>query len=589
METDDGDWKWIKTVGEVIERDEDSEPKRAVGLHIDIDDSKTKERHLKESNECLQCVKDASKEMISAGSQQEVGNILTEAGRDIFADAAFYVWEDGVLRSGKKEISKHDGARWEAFTQGDTILTEPNGNTFCYSDRDHGLADGVSMEGTFRLDIPVGGKGVFSVFFSEFPGSMCEFAAFLVTSAETALEKVEKENHLQETADKLANRNKELRRVTEIDEIIRGIIKKVIEADSLKSIKEAVCDQILEVDGWEYAWFVETGKNGPEPSCCCGNGNLCEGLQGALDDSPISESLEDGEVRIIDDIAKADICEWRQIVLNNGYLSVATVPIRYGSRSFGVLEVYSSETGAFRGEYSNALIDAAEITSCGFNLAEKVNSILSGEYNRITLSIDIDEVNCFFSELVDRFGEESSISAVIPGPDGTVVQFKTNIPWSELHEVADKMGVEVTETLNGYSATVPEMSVIDKAIEFGGRVLRYAPSDGDVHVDINIPQATDTREFVNAVSKEYNGAELVAQKTDETAVYSTPSMDELTERQETVLRLAYENGFFKTPREKTGEEIAELMGITATTFHQHLRAAEKQIVDSMFSQRGSGE
>jgi len=51
-----------------------------------------------------------------------------------------------------------------------------------------------------------------------------------------------------------------------------------------------------------------------------------------------------------------------------------------------------------------------------------------------------------------------------------------------------------------------------------------------------------------------------------------------------VLRLAYESGFFKTPREKTGQDLAESLGITATTFHQHLRSAERKIVDSILDE-----
>jgi PAS domain S-box-containing protein len=45
METADGDWKWIRDVGKVVEY-EDGEPVRAVGLHIDIDERKEREQQL---------------------------------------------------------------------------------------------------------------------------------------------------------------------------------------------------------------------------------------------------------------------------------------------------------------------------------------------------------------------------------------------------------------------------------------------------------------------------------------------------------------------------------------------------------------
>jgi PAS domain S-box-containing protein len=48
LRTADGDWKWIRDVGRVIERDEAGDPVRAVGIHIDVDDRKTAERELRQ-------------------------------------------------------------------------------------------------------------------------------------------------------------------------------------------------------------------------------------------------------------------------------------------------------------------------------------------------------------------------------------------------------------------------------------------------------------------------------------------------------------------------------------------------------------
>ncbi|WP_259518021.1 PAS domain-containing sensor histidine kinase [Halanaeroarchaeum sp. HSR-CO] len=43
LETKSGDWKWVRTIGKVVERDETGEPVRAVGIHQDIDDRKRTE------------------------------------------------------------------------------------------------------------------------------------------------------------------------------------------------------------------------------------------------------------------------------------------------------------------------------------------------------------------------------------------------------------------------------------------------------------------------------------------------------------------------------------------------------------------
>ncbi|MFB6228983.1 MAG: PAS domain-containing protein [Halobacteriales archaeon] len=54
LQTADGDWKWIRTIGRVVEREEDGEPVRAVGIHLDIDERKTYEQTIKGQRDSLE-------------------------------------------------------------------------------------------------------------------------------------------------------------------------------------------------------------------------------------------------------------------------------------------------------------------------------------------------------------------------------------------------------------------------------------------------------------------------------------------------------------------------------------------------------
>ena len=51
MQTKDGDWKWIRDVGKVVERDSEGNPSRAVGIHLDITDQKHSELALEEERD----------------------------------------------------------------------------------------------------------------------------------------------------------------------------------------------------------------------------------------------------------------------------------------------------------------------------------------------------------------------------------------------------------------------------------------------------------------------------------------------------------------------------------------------------------
>ena len=54
MRTADGAWKWIRDIGRVVERDEAGDPVRAVGIHLDIDERKQRERALEQEKQRLE-------------------------------------------------------------------------------------------------------------------------------------------------------------------------------------------------------------------------------------------------------------------------------------------------------------------------------------------------------------------------------------------------------------------------------------------------------------------------------------------------------------------------------------------------------
>lgn len=57
----------------------------------------------------------------------------------------------------------------------------------------------------------------------------------------------------------------------------------------------------------------------------------------------------------------------------------------------------------------------------------------------------------------------------------------------------------------------------------------------------------------------------------------------LTERQRAAVEAAYEAGFYESPRQRTGEDVAETLGVSGATFHQHLREAHRKIVGRFLS------
>jgi predicted DNA binding protein len=57
----------------------------------------------------------------------------------------------------------------------------------------------------------------------------------------------------------------------------------------------------------------------------------------------------------------------------------------------------------------------------------------------------------------------------------------------------------------------------------------------------------------------------------------------LTEKQLAALRAAHAGGYYDWPRRgSSAQELADALGVASATYHQHLRAAERKLVDAFF-------
>jgi predicted DNA binding protein len=60
----------------------------------------------------------------------------------------------------------------------------------------------------------------------------------------------------------------------------------------------------------------------------------------------------------------------------------------------------------------------------------------------------------------------------------------------------------------------------------------------------------------------------------------------LTEKQREVIQTAFEMGFYDWPREATGEDVAEELGIASATFSEQIHAAERKLFTALFEDTG---
>jgi predicted DNA binding protein len=118
--------------------------------------------------------------------------------------------------------------------------------------------------------------------------------------------------------------------------------------------------------------------------------------------------------------------------------------------------------------------------------------------------------------------------------------------------------------------------------------------DGHGRIVAEIPSEYEPSVVTDPFFEEYPDFDLSAKRTkDAHTSLLTPSTlqqslrDKLTERQQEVLQTAFEMGYYEWPRNCTGQDVADELGIASATFSEHIFAAERKILRFMF-QKGCG-
>ena len=84
MRTKDGDWKWIRDAGKVVERDGDGDPLRAVGIHLDVTERKEYEETLEQTREELRQIIDLVPDLLFVKDEDGVYVLANETTADAY-------------------------------------------------------------------------------------------------------------------------------------------------------------------------------------------------------------------------------------------------------------------------------------------------------------------------------------------------------------------------------------------------------------------------------------------------------------------------------------------------------------------------
>ncbi|SFR66862.1 PAS domain S-box-containing protein [Halogeometricum rufum] len=402
----------------------------------------------------------------------------------------------------------------------------------------------------------------------------------------------------------LERRRERLRALNSLNEVVRGIAEAVIEQSTREEIEETVCDRLAAAEPYLFAWVGDV-----DPASQTVSLRSEAGVEGYLDgvtisvdsddersEGPTGRAIRTGEVQTTrDTVADVRHDPWRDHIEQYDFRSSAAIPITHEDTPYGVLNVYSDRPGAFEGEEYEMVGQLGEIVGHAIAAVERKHALMSDDVVELVFQIE----NVFESLGVDdatdapirlehivRVGDDKFVffGRTTPEGVGTVEAMVESVPFYEsvtVHDGGDERRFELR---------VSEPPVLAAISTLGGGVAEAVIEGGDYRLSVHLPPSADVRRVVETMTDAYPTTKLLKRRQltkhsrAEERQVSTLTSD-LTDRQRTALETAYYAGFFEWPRAVTGEDVAESLGVSPPTFHQHLRKAERKMFDAVF---GSG-
>lgn len=124
-----------------------------------------------------------------------------------------------------------------------------------------------------------------------------------------------------------------------------------------------------------------------------------------------------------------------------------------------------------------------------------------------------------------------------------------------------------------------------EVVEGGGNPVNSLRAvDGALHVGVTGPDLDSLSETITDLKARFDGVslrELTQDVASDESDLVLVDRARLTTRQKEVLETAHELGYFEYPKGANAGEVADALGISGSTFAEHLGAAQSKLLDAI--------
>ena len=353
-------------------------------------------------------------------------------------------------------------------------------------------------------------------------------------------------------------------RLPAVVETLDSVVDSLAETNSRSEVERAVCQQLVEQ--YDAVWILDRDPNRDRAHA----GEDPDYFEGDRDASVLDQALGSGRVQV----TPADPV---------GLL--AAVPVQHGDTDHGVLGVRATEA-AFDDPERRALAMLGQQVSLALTAVDRKQLVLGGVV--LEVQFQYDDTAAVFVDLAATLDTRLTLDGAVPSDDGLLcfVTFEGSAQAAleaatACDPIADARLISSTEDEGVLELSLTGDSALSVVTDRGGTVTELTVEDGQATLTCELAPDADLRAIHDRLAAAF-GAELRSkqERTATTAGLDRSSLldEQLTDKQRDVIRTAYHSGYFEWPRGSTAEDLAESMGVSSPTLHNHLRRAQQSIL-----------
>ncbi|WP_162991653.1 helix-turn-helix domain-containing protein [Halostella salina] len=361
------------------------------------------------------------------------------------------------------------------------------------------------------------------------------------------------------------------------------------------------CRRLVEDDAYAMAWIGTAEPDGTiRPRTSAGHDDYLDAVtttDGLQEGEPVRRVNLENETVVVSDLdGKAASAEWARVARNCGFESVIATPIQYEGVQSGALGVYLSSTPPDPDE-ARVVEEYAETVGYALRSLDRKRSLLADQSVRVEVTVSDPGVPLLALAGTLPGTPRIECPSVVGRTDGSTVylcHFDGHSPEAVATAATDVSTVTVddVDVSDGSvrCAVVAEPPTPEEVLGSQGvRFERTIVEDGTATVRGRVGEEQPVSGFRSALEREFEGVSVQTIWTDDDSdLVTTHPFDDLTDKQREYLRHAFHEGYFDRPRGANGTEIAERLGIARQTFTQHLRTAQRKVVDRLLDEWHSG-